>query len=194
MKYAIEIKPAAITHDVAFGNMKSRYDANSLYFTRDGLPFAPISGEYHFSRYPRSEWRRELLKMKAGGLTAVATYIFWNYHEYYEGEYNFSGDNDIHGFLQICREVGMPCILRLGPWAHGECVNGGFPDYVNALPGKRTDDPVYLGYVRRFWERLYAEVETDLDGETVFAIQLENEYNGPMSHIRTLKKMPIPSP
>lgn len=83
----------------------------------------------------------------------------------------------------------MPCILRLGPWAHGECVNGGFPDYVNALPGKRTDDPVYLGYVRRFWERLYAEVETDLDGETVFAIQLENEYNGPMSHIRTLKKM-----
>jgi len=49
-------------------------DSRSL--RRDGQPRALISGEFHFSRCPASEWRDELLKMKAGGISAVTTYIF----------------------------------------------------------------------------------------------------------------------
>lgn len=35
----------------------------------------PVMGEVHYSRIPASEWRNELLKMKEGGVTFVATYV-----------------------------------------------------------------------------------------------------------------------
>lgn len=177
--------------EFSFGNIMSEYSANGLYFLKGGKPYLPISGEFHFSRYNNNEWRRELLKMKANGVNTVATYIFWNHHEYNKGEYDFSGDRDIHKFLSICKDIGMPCILRIGPWAHGECIYGGFPKHVQSLIGKRKDSKKYLEYVYRFWRRLYEEVKDYLDGITVIGIQLENEYNGPISHIHTLRDMAV---
>ena len=52
--------------------------ANSQYFTRDGLPWIGVMGEYHYCRDDRENWRDELLKMKAGGVSLVSTYVFWN--------------------------------------------------------------------------------------------------------------------
>jgi beta-galactosidase len=46
---------------------------NSYYIEKDGKPFIPIVGEFHFSRYPAQEWEDELRKMKAGGINIVAT-------------------------------------------------------------------------------------------------------------------------
>lgn len=72
--------------------------------------------------------------------------------------------------------------LRLGPWVHGEVRNGGFPDWIVEL-GKtgvelRSNDEVYLSYVRRFWEKIYEQVDGFLerDGGPVIGIQVENEY------------------
>ncbi len=42
-------------------------DSRSL--VRDGKPWVAISGEFHFSRCPEAEWRDELLKIKAGGIS-----------------------------------------------------------------------------------------------------------------------------
>lgn len=184
------VKPKEIREDCfSFGNIESRYGANSLYFTKDGKPFIPISGEYHFSRDEAFSWRRELLKMKAGGLNFVATYIFWIHHEEREGEFNFKGNRDIASFLKICKEIGMPCVLRIGPWAHGECVYGGFPKFVAKMNRKRGDYPKYLEAVKRYWTKLYNEVRNFCDGETVIGIQLENEYTGTIEHIHTLRKL-----
>ena len=33
-------------------------------------------GEFHYSRTPAAEWREELLRMKAGGIDIVASYVF----------------------------------------------------------------------------------------------------------------------
>ena len=46
-----------------------------------GKPVVPVMGEFHYSRFDESDWHRELLKMKAGGIDIVATYVFWNHHE-----------------------------------------------------------------------------------------------------------------
>ena len=135
-----------------FGNLSSRYGANNLYFTKDGRPFLPIAGELHFSRLPREMWERELLKMKDTGITVVSTYVFWNYHEPEEGVFDFSGDKDLAHFLSLCRKTGLPCVLRIGPWCHGEVVYGGFPRYVNRMPRKRCDAPRYLRCVERYWK------------------------------------------
>ena len=48
---------------------------------RDGKPWLPLSGEFHYSRCPATEWRDELLKIKAGGVSIVSTYVFWIHHE-----------------------------------------------------------------------------------------------------------------
>lgn len=187
--YNFFIRQKALKNDFAFGNIDSRYGVNSQYWSRDSKPFLPVSGEFHFSRYDNSQWKRELLKMKASGVTFVSTYIFWNHHEYKQNEYDFEGNRDIKKFLSVCREIDMPCILRIGPWAHGECVYGGFPPYVQKLAGKRSNNKKYLAYVRKFWSRLYEETKEFCDGETVVAIQLENEYNGNIKHVHTLRKM-----
>lgn len=172
-----------------FGNIPSRYGANNLYFTKESKPFLPIAGELHFSRLPREKWYRELLKMKDSGLTLVSTYVFWNHHEVEENKFDFSGDKDIAHFLSLCKKAEIPCILRIGPWCHGEVVYGGFPSYIAKLPKKRCDSPKYLSCVERFWKRLCDEVKDYLDGETVFGIQLENEYGGKIDHIFTLRKI-----
>ncbi len=51
------------------------------YFEKGGKPWIGIMGEYHFSRDSRDNWYDELCKMKAGGITIVATYLFWIYPE-----------------------------------------------------------------------------------------------------------------
>lgn len=175
--------------DFRYSNMQSRYGANTLYFTKDGKPFVPVAGELHFSRLNCECWRRSLLKMQDCGLNAVSTYVFWNFHEKKKGEFDFTGSNDIARFLEICRDINMPCILRIGPWAHGEVVRGGFPARINRMPGKRTNSRKYLKEAEKFWRALYAQVSPFLDGETVIAIQLENEYTGSTEHIRTLRRL-----
>lgn len=107
-------------------------DANGFLF--DGQPVIPVMGEIHFSRVPEREWRREVQKMKAGGVTVIATYVFWNHHEYEEGHWDWSGNRNLRKFIQICKEEQMPVVLRIGPFCHGEVWQGGFPDGLQTRP------------------------------------------------------------
>lgn len=91
----------------------------------NGKPLLPIMGEFHYSRVPRKDWKRELLKMKTGGVTIVASYVFWIHHEEIEGFYDWSDNKDLRYFVQVCKEVGLPLILRIGPFCHGEVLQGG---------------------------------------------------------------------
>lgn len=97
---------------------------------RDGKPCVMKMGEIHFSRVPQKDWERELTKMKKGGIDIAASYVFWNHHENTEGKFDFTGNRDIRLFADTCEKVGMPFFLRIGPWAHGEARNGGFPDWL----------------------------------------------------------------
>ena len=157
------------------------YDPISLIV--DGKRIFPMMGEMHFSRYPRKYWEEELLKMKAGGIDIVSLYVIWIHHEEIQGEYDFTGDRDLHAFLETVQKCGLYSILRIGPWAHGEARNGGFPDWLledaraNGYE-TRTDAPRYLEHVRRFYEKTYEQSEGFFikDGGPVIGIQIENEY------------------
>ncbi len=157
----------------------------------NGQRWTPAMGEFHYSRYPADEWREELLKMKAGGIDIVATYVFWIHHEEIENEWNWTGSRDLRRFVEIAREVGLKVIVRCGPWCHGEVRNGGLPDWIVAQNNVRSDDPGYIAHVRQ----LYAQIATQLvgllwkNGGPVIGIQLENEYSGPAQHLLTLKQI-----
>ena len=165
-------------------------DSHSLLL--NGQPWTPVMGEFHYSRIPANEWREELLKVKAGGVDIVSTYVFWIHHEEIEGSFDWSERRDLRRFVQLCGEVGLKVIVRCGPWCHGEVRNGGLPDWLLQKGWTlRSDDPQYLDKVKI----LYGEIARQLsgllwkDGGPVFGLQFENEYSGPASHLLTLKKM-----
>lgn len=190
MNITVKANPRPVSAgEFNYSNIESPYGANTQYFTKDGKPYTVVAGELHFSRLPHARWRETLLKMRDCGINAVSTYVFWNYHEEIKGQFNFSGDKDIAAFLQICKDIKMPCILRIGPWCHGEVIRGGFPKRINKMAKKRCNNPQYLAEVREYWQGLYKEVKPYLDGETVIGMQLENEYTGSTEHIRMLRKI-----
>lgn len=167
-------------------------EVTSRYLTRGGRPWFPVSGEFHYTRYPAGEWEEELLKMKAGGVTVVASYVIWIHHEETEGRVRFDGDRDLRRFAELCARHGLDFIPRIGPWVHAEVRNGGLPDWVSArdcVP--RTDDPVYLEAVGAWFEAV-AEQLRGLDranGGPIVAVQIENELYDQPGHLLTLKRM-----
>jgi len=168
--------------------------ANSLFFTVNKKPFLPVMGEFHFSRYPRQFWEEEILKMKACGINIIATYIFWIHHEEIEGRWDWSGDKDLRHFVKLCAKNNLYVFPRIGPYAHGECRNGGFPDWMWEMPNKRTDDATYLSYARKLYTQIFNQLRGLLykDGGPVIGIQVENEYwfgKDGEQHMMTMKNM-----
>ena len=65
---------------------------NNYYMSIDGKPAVPVLGEFHFTRYPRAQWEEEIVKMKAGGVTVLPTYVFCRLHEEEEGKFQWTGE------------------------------------------------------------------------------------------------------
>ncbi len=152
---------------------------NSYYIELNGKPFFPIIGEFHFSRYPAEYWEESIRKMKAGGITIIATYVFWNLHEREEGNFDWTSDLNLRLFLELVQKNGMYAIVRMGPFCHGEIRNGGMPDWIYGRKFEvRSNDPDYLSYVDRLYGEIASQMEGKLykDGGPVIGIQLENEY------------------
>jgi beta-galactosidase len=151
----------------------------SAYITFNGEPWLAVCGEMHYCRYPRRYWRDELQKMKACGVDVVSTYIFWNHHEEEEGVFDWSGDRDLRSFVELCGQIGLYVIVRVGPFGHGEARNGGLPDWLYGRPFPvRSNHPRYLDLTRR----LYMEIGRQLaglffkDSGPIIGVQLENEF------------------
>ena len=180
-----------------------KYGYNRKYLIRDGKPWFPVMGEFHYSRYNEKLWKEEILKMKAGGVNIVSCYVIWIHHEEEEGKFDFTGCRDVGKFVRLCGEAGMEVFMRLGPWVHGEVRNGGFPDWLMRKGEEgvalRSNDEVYLGYVERFWKEVFSQVKGMMqeDGGPVIGIQIENEYGhvgglrgeAGEAHIRRLTEM-----
>jgi beta-galactosidase len=152
--------------------------ANSQYLTLDGTPWFPVMGEFHFTRYSEADWEEEILKMKAGGIGIVSTYIFWIHHEEIEGQFDWSGRRNLRRFVALCARHGIYVWIRIGPWGHGEVRNGGFPDWLLQKCPTRQNDPTYLRYVRSFYDQIGQQVKGLFwkDGGPIIGVQIENEY------------------
>ncbi len=155
---------------------------DSLSLRLNGAPILPICGELHPGRVPAASWRSDLLRMKAGGLTVVNSYVFWLHVEEVQGHADWSGSNNLTHFLQLAQEVGLLVALRIGPWCHGEARNGGLPDWVLAACkaggfGCRTAAPGFMALARGWYAQLAAQVQGlgFAQGGPVISIQLDNE-------------------
>ena len=183
-----------------------RIEVTSKCLRLNGRPLVPLMGEMHYSRVPRCEWAKSLATMKAGGISIVSTYVFWNHHEWKEGEWDFSGNRDLSAFLGEVKKAGLWSIVRIGPWVHGECREGGFPDWLidkaygwangdakTARQLLRSSDERFLSETKKLFDRVSREVAPHLwkNGGPVVGVQLENESPGPWPYYQALKRLAV---
>lgn len=169
-----------------------KWDAHSLII--DGKRIVPAMGEVHYSRIPANEWATEIKKMKEGGITMLACYVFWNHIEEIEGQYDWSGQRHLRSFLEVCKAESLPVVLRMGPFCHGEARCGGIPDWLFTKGCKsRSEDPTFLKYVERYYRQIFTQVQglQWKDGGPVIAAQFDNEYRGHGSYLMALKKLAL---
>ncbi|MFV0505382.1 MAG: beta-galactosidase [Bacteroidales bacterium] len=153
---------------------------NNKYLTIAGKTVMPVMGEVHYSRIPREQWEDVILKMKANGITIIATYVLWIHHEEIEGQFEWTGNKDIREFLKLCAKHEIYAYPRIGPWCHAEVRNGGSPDWIltKTCLNDRSNDPVYQHYADRWYQQVAQQLQGLLykDEGPVIGIQLENEY------------------
>lgn len=152
---------------------------NNDFISFNNRPFFPVMGEFHFSRYPLRYWEEAILKMKAGGINIIATYVFWILHEPKENKFNWEGDRNLKAFAALCAKHKIWLVVRVGPYGHGEIRNGAIPDWLYGRPiNIRTDDPAYLSIIERYFGQIATQLNGYFykDGGPVIGIQLENEY------------------
>ncbi|PRP85043.1 beta-galactosidase [Planoprotostelium fungivorum] len=149
-------------------------------FVKDGEPYVIISGSVHYFRIPQALWPDRLLKMRAGGLNTITTYVPWNLHNPQPGQYNFEGRLDLLRFLLVAQKAGLNVILRTSPYICAEFEMGGLPAWLLNVTGLelRSSDPAYLSYYATFMDVLAPKLKPLLysEGGNIIAIQIENEY------------------
>lgn len=152
---------------------------NKDYIKKGDTPWFPIMGEFHYSRYPKEYWKESLYKMKAGGVEVISTYVFWIHHEEIEGEYDFTDNKNLREFVALIKDCGLTLMLRIGPWCHGECRNGGLPDWLFTKGfTPRSNEEEYFSYVFQFYQKIYEQVKGFFykDNGPIIGVQIENEF------------------
>ncbi|KAJ9538809.1 hypothetical protein OSB04_031542 [Centaurea solstitialis] len=132
-------------------------------------------------------WPDLIKKAKDGGVDAIETYVFWNAHEPFRRQYDFSGNLDLIRFIKIIQDHGLYAILRIGPYVCAEWNYGGFPLWLHNMKGidiLRTADTVYMKEMQNFTAKIVDMVKEEKlfasQGGPIILAQVENEYGNVM--------------
>jgi len=165
---------------VCISSEADNFRAGKGAFLLNGEPFVVKAAELHYPRIPRPYWEHRIRMVRALGMNTICMYVFWNIHEPEEGEFDFSGQNDIAEFVRLCAANDMKVIVRPGPYVCAEWEMGGLPWWL--LKEKeiklRTQDPRFMQRVERFEREVAAQLASlTIDkGGPIIMVQVENEY------------------
>lgn len=157
-----------------------------------------ISGEFHYFRVPREDWRKRLELFQEAGGNCVATYIPWILHEPVEGDFRFGDipERDFEGFLKLCNEMGIFVVCRPGPYQYSEMRYCGLPGWLceNYSEIEARDikgrlmvkdsvsylHPVFLDRVKKWFDVVCPKIAqyTLSKGGPVAFVQFDNELIG----------------
>ncbi len=131
------------------------------------------------------------------------------------GNFDFTGRRDIRKFILLVKELGLHVLMRIGPWecvaiscgkttslltdrltelitfillhdSHGECRNGGHPDWVISAQGAescgklRSSDPLYIACVKGWYSALAEQMKGlyYMDGGPITLVQVRKPRQG----------------
>lgn len=157
-----------------------------------------VSGEFHYFRVPRTDWRRRMRLFRDAGGNCLATYVPWIIHEPIEGDIRFGDvDNrDLRAFLQMAKEEGLLVLLRPGPYQYSELVNDGLPGWllttypeilaldIDGHPFRTSSisylHPKLLEKARIYYRAFAEQVKPFMaeNGGPVCMLQVDNELTG----------------
>ena len=110
------------------------FSATGKSFTRNGKPHFLISGEIHYFRLDPWVWEKHLRLLKQSGANTTSTYIPWDWHEYEEGKFDFTGRTDrardLRTYIVLCKRVGLDLIVKPGPYILAEYEAYGLPGWL----------------------------------------------------------------
>lgn len=181
---AIALSASAIAHSAntstsAAPNQQT-FTAGKGTFLLNGEPYVIKAAELHYPRIPRPYWDHRIKMCKALGMNTICLYVFWNAHESRPGEFDFTGQNDLRAFVELCRDNDMNVILRPGPYVCAEWEMGGLPWWLLKIPGirLRENDSRFLERVEIFQKEVAEQVSglTAPEGGPIIMVQVENEY------------------
>jgi hypothetical protein len=159
--------------------MKISFDTKSFLF--EGQRRLILSGDVHYFRLPKAEWKEVLEKAKQAGLNAISTYVPWNLHEPREGKWDFEGDNDLEGFLKLCKQLNLMVIAKPGPFIRSDWSFGGFPGWLHAKGVRhfRTSDATYMAVVDKWLDKSLGILARHQWGKggTVILVQIEDAFD-----------------
>lgn len=116
------------------------FKAEKNYFVKDGKPHFLISGEIHYFRLNSRVWRKHLYLLKQAGANTASTYVPWDWHEFEEGKFDFTGKTDparnLIKFIKLCKKMGLDLIIKPGPYILAEYENQGLPEWLVKKIGK----------------------------------------------------------
>jgi beta-galactosidase len=160
--------------------VKHTFSIGDEAFLLDGKPLVIRTGEMHFTRVPHEYWRHRLQLIRAMGMNAVCAYLFWNFHEFEQGTFNWKDQADAAEFCRIAHEEGLWVVLRPGPYVCAEWDGGGLPWWLLKNPDiqLRTQDPEFMKASTAWFKevgRVLAPLQVTKGGPILLA-QVENEY------------------
>lgn len=156
------------------------------------------SGEIHYFRVKKELWDTHLIAAKEAGLTTVSSYVPWAWHEPQEGVFDFDGstlpERDLNAWVEKCKQHGLMCILKPGPFILAEYRGAGLPDWfmeenvpevkmhnskgeVVPSDGISIFHPVYLEKAEKWYDQIMPFIrEREIsNGGPVILMQICNE-------------------
>ena len=105
------------------------FEAGKGSFLLNGKPFVVKAAELHYPRIPRPYWEHRIQMCKALGMNTVCLYVFWNFHEQKEGQYDFTGNADVAEFVvkegakvtrSLVKDLTLPKGTTIGGLVRGD--------------------------------------------------------------------------
>lgn len=152
-------------------------------------------------------WAETLDALVAADMNLVTTYVPWDVHEPSEGQFDFTGVNDLPAFLAMCHARGLRVVIKPGPfinseWPYGLGSFGAVPQwfklkYPGALARKPDGSPFstdllggangrqpslfapeLLAATEAFFARVAPIIRRFVHQEPcIFSVQIDNETN-----------------
>ena len=120
------------------------WDEHSLFIRGERVMM--FSGEVHPFRLPVPSLYLDVFqKIKALGFNMVSFYIDWALLEGQPGHFRADGIFDLEPFFDAAKDAGIYLLARPGPYINAEASGGGFPGWLQRVPGQlRTNATSYL--------------------------------------------------
>lgn len=162
----------------------------------DGRPDVLFGGEFPYYRLKREDWEGQLQALADAGVNCLSCYIPWVWHETEEGQFDFDGntcpERDLRGFLFLARRMGIPLIVKPGPYLHAEYPGFGIPAWVRErhaeiliqTPGGEKGEialghPSFHALSRKWFAALTPLLQPMVATGEIIALQLDNETGMP---------------